>query len=404
MVALACFGQMTPQQLESASSTFNVLSSRQLAQIDAYLLCAIVGGDTPAQAVAGAVGFQALSDRQIQNVIAYELSLIQAGAGRGPQILLDPPHVGPGFNAPNMATYTANNSAYMSIAPGGSSGIVRDLWVNFDQLTTHGMTTNMLNVNLRVYADSNLVIDVPAGLIYGSMYRRSVTNESYANLRSTPFMDTIDVSTNLFEGGAIQTAHLKLAMPFTNGIYCQLFNTYSLSNKAWPFGYFNATCETGQLSFAFNNYRLKSAVMVRTNVTVGGVLVTNLPGTNGLVVGYAESWLNTTNPLDLGSSVEGSEGLQFVTAPGITNTFPGGDDQFMMTDTMANGTFLGQDFGTTHWWQNPVGGTALTQYAIESYRWLVRDHFIWNSASGMNVYVNLGNVNGTAIVIWYYSP
>lgn len=88
LAAIPAFAQLSPQQLEAASAGFNSVSARQLSQIDAYLLCAIVGGSTPQAAVTASIGFQALSDRQLQNVIAYELSLIAAAPTGGPGLSL----------------------------------------------------------------------------------------------------------------------------------------------------------------------------------------------------------------------------------------------------------------------------------------------------------------------------
>lgn len=85
----------TPTSLEAAATCFSSLSSLQLKQIQARLLCAIVTGDTtmvcsPTALMANATCFSSLSAQQLDAIIVYLLCVVAAtggGGGSGAQII-----------------------------------------------------------------------------------------------------------------------------------------------------------------------------------------------------------------------------------------------------------------------------------------------------------------------------
>lgn len=406
LAAVSGFAQLSPQQLEAASADFNSVSARQLSQIDAYLLCAIVGGSTPQAAVTASIGFQALSDRQLQNVIAYELSLIAAGADRGAGLVLDPPHVGIGRNYPGPFVGSNTSTNQIFVAP-GLSGQIRSLFVHTDVAGGHGVMTNLQWLNLRMYPDcgsttnppsaANLAFDVPIGLLLSDFYRNTITNNNRSIVRDSAFIHSVDVSTNVAFGASQQTFILKMVVPFTNGIMIGLYNTFS--NNWWPFGYFNANYETGTLAYAFNNYRLRSAVYTNYALQATNITLASITATEGLVAGVMMAINNISG---VAGEITDGNSFKFVTGPGVTNTWSGGDDLVDSTwGFSGTGEFGHSDVGVLHCFQNVATG----QRVVEFYRWFVRDHFTWSNPAGLMVYHGNGaTVDAIATAILYYSP
>lgn len=319
-----------------------------------------------------------------------------------PQILLDPPHLGPSTNTGDH-TVTGNNAAGTMFH---GTGLIREVWIQCELGVAGNLNTNLANVRLEVFVDGGnttntnfRTIDVSLADLFGNRFRFP-TNGHWAVDRDSFGLFTQDRSTNWNYGGYIKTMQLRLPIYFTNNCLIRLTN--SATSALHPLAYINATVENAPTLDAlkpFQTWRLRTAT---TYGAVAGGASNFLFTARG--PGVAVGWLQSlSDPIPEATRIfVDSIVPTFLTAPGITWQMAGGDDLFFSTYAMKGGFSLGYNAGIINriTYSGVPGNEAM---AVEGYRWFPRDNLYWTNTA--QVYIpNCEALAAMSATLFYYAP
>ena len=327
-------------------------------------------------------------------------NLTAGNIANNPQILLDPPHIGPSSNSGNFFL-TGQNSAGYKIS---GSGVVRDIWVQCDLGSIGGLNSNMANIRLEVFTDGGnttnttfRTVDVSLADLFGNRFRFT-TNGHWAVDRDSFGLNTMDRSTNFIYGSYIKTMMFRLPIYFTN--YCLIRLTNASAGTLYTTGYLNPSWEMGGLSDLGNyqSWRLRS----KTTFGPWGNNASNFlfsASGPGICVGWLQSFLGTNGGVDL--SFLDSISPTFTAPSGVTWETAGGDDMFLSTYAMRGGQSLGYEAGVINRWYGPSFND--TPFAIEAYRWFLNDNIHWTNS--VTVYLPDSQlIPAMSATMFYYGP
>lgn len=338
--------------------------------------------------------------------IGSALGLTNLNAGNianNPQILLDPPHIGPSSNT-GPHTLTGNNSAGVKLA---GAGIARSIWGQIHLGSDSNLNSNLKDLRLQGFPDSGgttnlafLAVDFSLADLFCNRFRFP-TNGPWAIDRDSWGVFTSDRSTNLIYGGYIKTFELRLPMPFTNGLLVRITN--AAAGSLWNLGYININSQpAADLSAlgAYQTWRLRSKTT--TSATAGGASNFLFAATGpGICVGWMQSLFDSNNQ-GLNTFLD-SIGPTFYTAPGVTWSVSGGDDLSLQTYIMKSGVSFGTYGGVMHRWFGPSELNPDQQSAVEFYRWFPRDGPHWTN--GVSVYIpDSEAISAMSATMFYYAP
>lgn len=342
-------------------------------KIDATFHAALVAG-----------GGSGVSEAQAAAIAATNLNpLAQLIHGR---------RLGGGKSLGNYAE-TGNNSTFALLSAGGTKGVLRELWIIPDVAGTGGLRTNAAQIDLLVYADSNLTVRANLANLLGTRHRY-LSNGNWSVVRSSRFVDSVSQSTNA--AAAIEETQLllKFPMPFTNGIFARLTNSVAGTN--WGLGYINAFIDPGTPPSELASWRFYGDYTTQAPSASGASNHLFSVAGEGYMVGMTHAMYDSQASVFVG--YVDSHGIVFTT--GTDNHWkPSGlDDFYNNTHAMVMGEMLNHDYGTLNYSVLPFdySGTA----AVECFRWFYDDTFAWTN--GVSVWDDSGvDIDSLSVSFFY---
>lgn len=288
---------------------------------------------------------------------------------------------------------TGNNSTFALLSAGGTKGVLRELWIIPDVAGLGGLRTNATQVDLLVYADSNLTVRANLANLLGTRHRY-LSNGNWSVVRSSRFVDSVSQSTNA--AAAIEETQLllKFPMPFTNGIFARLTNSVAGTN--WGLGYINAFIDPGTPPSELASWRFYGDYTTQAPSASGVSNHLFSVAGEGYMVGMTHAMYDSQASVFVG--YVDSHGIVFTT--GTDNHWkPSGlDDFYNNTHAMVMGEMLNHDYGTLNYSVLPFdySGTA----AVECFRWFYDDTFAWTN--GVSVWDDSGvDIDSLSVSFFY---
>lgn len=261
---------------------------------------------------------------------------------------------------------TVTNSLYQLISAPGTRGVVRSLVIMGDVGVTGRLDTNLAKVNLMVWCDSNLTVNVNLANLSGVRYLNASNAWAY-KLQGLWLNSISDSEPELAPGQYLYWYELRFPMPFTNGCYAKLTNIVAGTN--WAHGYIGATVTDGLVD-GLAEYRLYGVETNKALAAVTSNFLFSATG-SGQVLGFMGGLSNSV----------GSDVIQWPADAGIVWRLNGNYswEPIGLDDFFGNtwGSALGPIEGAFY---NGRSGTPTFSYNSPStpayftaYRWLYED-------------------------------
>lgn len=298
---------------------------------------------------------------------------------------------------PYQGTFVTN-SQFLRVASGGTTGIVRSLFIMGDVSGTAGLAAKIRNVRLMCWADSNLTMTVTLADLFGARYRTNA--DTWTVQRFSRFIDTNAEATNQLFATEMWQAKLILPQPFTNGFYCKLTNY--VDGTTWSAGYIAAEYDLyPALPPPVDTLRLYA---YNTNYLPFPIATTNFIVSatgSGQIVGFMLGFTNISSQDIIG--FQDSHGVAF-NLNGVTWEPDGLDDFFGRTWGASLGEYIGDNAGVINYYIDldlPNHTVGNGPGYMEAYRWLYDDAIQFTN--GFTAYFNVNlDMSGVAPTLFYY--